>query len=109
MISFGSNALNKRLYADRASEMWDLMRMWFHSGGAIKNDERLLFELTNREFGHDRTDRLKLQSKKTMSFSPDHADSLCLTFAVKTGRVNRDNRLHKRPKKKNSNNPLDNI
>ena len=109
LISFGGSALNKRLYADRASEMWDLMRMWLHNGGAIKNDERLLFELTNREFEHDRTDRLKLQSKKTMSFSPDHADSLCLTFAVKTGRVNRNNRLHRRPKKKNSNNPLDNI
>lgn len=37
-INFGSRATEHNKYANKRTEMWDLMRNWIESGGAIPND-----------------------------------------------------------------------
>jgi len=84
-VGFGHDADNKARYANKATEMWARMREWLMNGGSIQDDNALDEELTNREYGHDKKDRLILESKKEMKkrigHSPDWADALALTFA----------------------------
>lgn len=114
-ISFGSRALDEKHYANRVTEMWANMRKWIMNGGSLRQDERLLMELTCREFGHDNKDRLILESKKVMKKnglpSPDYADAVALTFAIEVApivRGQRDNAIGLRKRKTWDVNPLDN-
>jgi len=92
-ISFGSRALDQKHWANRGTEMWAKMREWINTGGALPKDERLVSELTCREFGHDNKDRVILESKKKMKAdgkpSPDFADAVALTFAVEVASIER--------------------
>lgn len=76
-------------YANKAAEMWGVMREWLGSGGSIPHDDTDLHsQLTDREYGfvlRDGRDAIQLESKKDMKKrglqSPDIADALALTFA----------------------------
>lgn len=84
-VHFGGKADEDKKYANKASEMWYRMRQWLMDGGAIPDETELENELTWREFGHDKKDRLIIESKDDMKkrglHSPDWGDGLALTFA----------------------------
>lgn len=90
-VAFGGKARNSGLhgYANRRAEMWDAMRVWLESGGAIPDDYELCRELAAPQYGYDGNDRLKLERKEELreraGFSPDRADALALTFAEPVG------------------------
>lgn len=97
-VNFGGKANDEKHYFNRTSEMWDRMRMWLIAGGTLPKNDRLLSELTNREFKHDNKDRLQLESKQEMRKgpepkpSPDWADAICLTFASVVAPIERSER-----------------
>jgi hypothetical protein len=76
-------------YANKAAEMWGVMKEWLKTGGSIPHDDTDLHsQLTDREYGfvlRDGRDAIQLESKKDMKkrglSSPDIADALALTFA----------------------------
>jgi hypothetical protein len=82
-------------WGNKRTELWDKMRDWL-KGGCIDDDTDLIKGLVAPEFGpYGKTDRLILEPKESMRAkglrSPDDADALALTFAVKPAR--RDLRL----------------
>lgn len=85
-INFGSNADDKEQFANKRAEMWYRLREWLKTG-AIPHDEALASDLTGPEYGHDNKQRLRLERKEDMKkrglSSPDAADALALTFALK--------------------------
>jgi hypothetical protein len=84
-IDFGAKATRQDRYADKAAEMWCLMRDWLEEGGGIPDDPILATQLTSRERYHDKQQRVKLEPKEHLADrgleSPDRADALALTFA----------------------------
>ncbi len=83
-VQFGAGSPEHQ-QANMVGYMWQRMKEWFVSGGAI--DERVEWDNDfSREYSHDGKDRLVLESKKQMKSrglaSPDHADALALTFAA---------------------------
>lgn len=84
-VHFGANADEDTKYNNKVTEMGYRCRQWLMEGGAIMDDPLLDQELTDREYGHDRRDRLIIESKedvkKRILHSPDWADALYLTFA----------------------------
>ena len=86
-VPFGGQAIDHTVngYANRRAEMWDNLRKWLQSGGAIPDDYELTKELAAVTYTYDGQSRLKLESKETIrervGFSPDRADALALTFA----------------------------
>lgn len=91
-INFGSEADDKNQFANKRAEMWYRMREWLKTG-AIAHDEALATDLTGPEYGHDNKQRLRLEKKEDMKkrglSSPDSADALALTFALRV-----DERVH---------------
>lgn len=73
--------LNKR------AEMWKEMRDWLKSGGAIPPDDVLRTDLTGPETVPRADGRIQLESKEDMKRrmlpSPNRADALGLTFAMR--------------------------
>jgi len=74
-------------WANKRTQMWADMRAWL-GGGCIDDDPDLLTDLTAPEYKFQGSgDRIMLQSKEEMKSkgfaSPDHADALACTFAVK--------------------------
>ena len=59
----------------------------------MPRDIGLKQELTGIMYGYDLKGRIKLeakdQMKKRLGYSPDKADALCLTFAVREGTVDK--------------------
>jgi hypothetical protein len=75
-------------YANKAAEMWGVMREWLKTGGAIPDDVDLAAQLEGREYGFTMIagkDAIQLEKKSDMKkrglASPDIADALALTFA----------------------------
>lgn len=75
-------------YANKAAEMWGVMRDWLATGGAIPDDPDLKSQLESREYGFvlkDGRDAIQLEKKSDLKkrglSSPDIADALALTFA----------------------------
>lgn len=78
---FDGKLLNKR------AECWWVMREWLKTADIPEDDHELVDQLTQVEYGHDRTRQLlKMQSKEEMKAlgyeSPDKADSLSFCFAA---------------------------
>lgn len=76
------------VYANKAAEMWGVMKEWLGSGGAIPDDNDLKSQLESREYGFvlkDGRDAIQLEKKADLKkrglSSPDIADALALTFA----------------------------
>ncbi|MBQ4431905.1 MAG: hypothetical protein II877_10405 [Synergistaceae bacterium] len=84
-INFGGRASEAARYANKRSEMWDKVREWLKSGGAIPNDPELKSELASPTYKFDAGGRLILEAKEKLKErglrSPDMADALALTFA----------------------------
>lgn len=84
-VNFGGKADDPVKYRDKGAEMWDRCKAWLPHGYLPANDERLATDLTGREYGFNDANQIVLERKEHMKArglaSPDHADSLCLTFA----------------------------
>jgi hypothetical protein len=82
-VQFGGTPPNPR-YANMRSYMWAQMKDWLLRG-AIDADSQLEIDLTGPGYGHDKKDRLLLESKESMKArgldSPDNGDALAITFA----------------------------
>jgi hypothetical protein len=89
-VQFGSKADDDR-YGNKRTEIWGRMRDWLGEG-CIEDDGRLADDLSAPEYGFASatSDKLMLESKEKMKsrgyHSPDDADALALTFAVRVSR-----------------------
>lgn len=88
-VWFGSKSEDQE-WANKRTELWARMRDWL-GGAAIDNDQDLKDDLAGPEYKFMGTsDRLMLESKEEMKrrglHSPDDADALACTFAVKVAR-----------------------
>lgn len=86
-INFGSGAGNDKRYKNKRAEMWGRMREWLEAGGCIPDDADLITDLTGVEYDYTPMNQILLEKKEAMKkrglSSPDNADALALTFAVK--------------------------
>lgn len=86
-VQFGGQCPDPKI-ANMRAFMWDRMRTWLRIG-AIDKTPDLEVDLTGPGFGHDRADRLLIESKESMKKrnldSPDDGDALALTFAAVVG------------------------
>lgn len=94
----GARAHEYDLYLNRRAEYWANMRDWIYEQGCIPEDPDLFKELTTILYSLDRHEqRIKLEAKEDMKKrgvpSPDIADMLALTFAVKIARRDRKHAL----------------
>lgn len=89
LIPFGGKSSDLG-FANKRAEMWNLMKQWLTSGGAIPNDPTLATDLTSPEayvvaVGPN-AGKIILESKDDMKkrglASPNRADALALTFAM---------------------------
>lgn len=105
-IWFGSKADDDQ-WANKRIELWARMRDWLN-GGTIDNDLHLINDLTGPEYkfqGHG--DKLILEPKEEMKKrglpSPDDADALACTFAIKVaGKFTTTNRGNNRNRNRNT-------
>jgi len=91
----GAAATEHKLYINRRAEYWSLMRDWLYSEGCIPDEPQLFRQLTTILYSLDRHEqRVKLEPKEEMKKrgleSPDEADMLALTFAVRVARRDRN-------------------
>lgn len=89
-VWFGSSP-EKEEWADKRTELWGRMRDWL-GGACIDESSDLSSDLTGPQYDFvGSSDRLKLEAKEKMKkrgiASPDHADALACTFAVKVART----------------------
>jgi hypothetical protein len=92
----GAAAEKHEAYVNKRAEYWDLMRQWLYEVGCINEEPELYNQLTKILYGFDRHEqRIKLEAKEEMKKrgleSPDDADTLALTFAVRVARRDRTN------------------
>lgn len=91
-VNFGQDSTDPQ-YVYRRDEMWGKMKSWLMEGGAIDTDPGLASDLSKPLYTNDNKFRVKLESKELMkkrlaklgidSTSPDDADALALTFAMR--------------------------
>ena len=92
----GAAAEKYDLYVNRRAEYWSIMRDWLFDEGCISDNGDLFTQLTTILYSMDRHEqRVKLEPKEEMKKrglpSPDDADMLALTFAVRVARRDRHN------------------
>lgn len=82
-INFGQKSTVKE-YFNKRTEIWCRMADWIKKGGQIPNDADLKVELSAPTYQKNDAGQIVLESKKDIKErigkSPDHADSLALTF-----------------------------
>ena len=75
------------MYANRRAEVWGQMRDWLNEGAQIPDDPELEQELVSIQYGMNVRGQIQMEKKSDMKArgyaSPDIADALALTFAVK--------------------------
>lgn len=91
----GAPAFETKLYVNRRAEYWSEMRDWIYEQGCLPEDSDLFKQLTSILYTYDRAEqRILLEPKDEMKKrgleSPDDADMLALTFAVKVPRRDRN-------------------
>lgn len=69
-------------YVNKRAEMWDRMAQWFDRGADIPDNDIFESDLLSLSAEYDSSRRLKMQSKKGLSHSPDLADALSFTFVL---------------------------
>lgn len=87
-VHFGGKALEDKKYLNKRAECWGQMKDWFEDEPCSVPDDNLLqADLTGLKYSYDSSRRLVIESKekaKTRGLrSPDSADALSLTFAVR--------------------------
>jgi hypothetical protein len=84
-VNFGGKSPNEHQLNFRAY-MWNQMKDWLLQG-SIDADERLAIDLASPGYHINNSGKLVLESKKEIvrriGRSPDNADALALTFAMK--------------------------
>lgn len=85
-------------FLNNRAEWWSLLRDWIYEHGVLPEDQELFRQLTQIQYTLNRTNgKLQIESKDDMKKrnlpSPDRADMLMLTFAVKIARRDRRNML----------------
>lgn len=84
-VNFGG-APSSAYYSNLRAEMWDGMRKWLESGGAIPSGSPLLQELSTPTYGFSSSNKMVLESKDSIKkrglSSPDYADALALAVGV---------------------------
>lgn len=98
---FGAKAQDEA-YANKRTELWAKMRDWLNEG-CLPNKAELIDDLVGPEYGFQGGgDKIILESKEKMKSrglsSPDWADALACTFAVKVARL--DSKLSRSKKNK---------
>jgi hypothetical protein len=88
-VPFGSKA-DEPEWANKRTELWARMREWLN-GGCVDDSSELADDLAGPEYKFQgSSDRIMLEPKEQMKArglsSPDHADALACTFAVKMAR-----------------------
>ena len=80
----GANSANREdRFANRNAEVWWAMREHYTKGLLdTENDDNLIGQVSSRGYTLDSRGRIKLQSKRELSESPDEADALAMTFAT---------------------------
>jgi hypothetical protein len=84
-VDFGGSPINPR-YQNKRAEIWNLMKEWLESGGAIPPDNALKRDLCTPTYSFaNAAGKFALESKDRMRdrgmSSPDLADALAVTFA----------------------------
>lgn len=97
----GAAAKEYDLYINRRAEYWSCMRDWIYEEGCVNDEPELIRQLTTILYSLDRHEqRVKLEPKEDMKKrgleSPDDADTLALTFAVRIARRDRNNDVSRR-------------
>lgn len=86
-IKSSDPASDKSLYFNLNAEMWGRMGEWLARTGIIPDEPELAQQLVSRLYGYDGQNRIQLEKKIDMKKrglrSPDRADSLALTFAMR--------------------------
>ena len=77
-----SRADKDNTYANKRAEMWARMSEWLSGRVRIHDYNHLESDLLMLGYEYDAHERLKLQSKKELTRSPDLADALAMTFYV---------------------------
>jgi phage terminase large subunit len=81
MVHFGGSPIDRTRYTSCADEMWFTLPI---QEMVIPPNQKLLEELTTRQFSYTQDDRKKIESKdvfkKRLGRSPDTADALVLAF-----------------------------
>ncbi len=78
----GNAAYRADRFSNRNAEVWWAMRDFYMDGKLdTEADENLIGQVSGRAYSLDSRGRVKLQSKRELSDSPDEADALAMTFA----------------------------
>lgn len=90
----GAPAERQREFVNVRAELWDAMKKWIDSEGCLPDDKELAEQLTSVRYMLKRDETaIQLEAKADMKArglsSPDDADSLALTFAVRLPRRDR--------------------
>lgn len=87
-VNFGGKSPAKTCRRMKDYMMFEV-REWLNAGGGLEDDADLESELTAREFTYDTNNAYDLESKQDLKDrgepSPDDADALGLTFAMRVG------------------------
>jgi len=98
-VQNGARAQNQSDFLNKRAECWSRMKDWL-PGASIDRDADLRDDLVGPEYGYDLHNRLKLESKESMSarglHSPDDADALALTFAVNAPRRDKEKKTQQK-------------
>lgn len=83
----GMPALDAAMYFNRRAECWGEMADWLKKGAEIARDPELYDELVTPRYGFSAKNQVQLERKEDMRrrgiASPDIADQLAMTFAVR--------------------------
>lgn len=97
----GAPSAESQHYVNKRAEWWGDMRDWIYEHGCIADDNELYKQLTQVQYTLKKdSGKTLIESKDDMKKrglpSPDRADTLMLTFAVRVGRRDRTNDLNAR-------------
>ena len=84
----GASPESDGYFMNRVGEVWWIMRQAYIAGELDTDDDpALIGQVASRGYKRESDGRIHLQSKYKMRKSPDEADALAMTFAVKRDRV----------------------
>lgn len=79
----GRTAYDNRKYENRRAETWAKMKQWIIDEGCLPREKELTEDVLLPGFKyHPKTNRLLIESKEDLDYSPDDGDALSMTFAV---------------------------
>ncbi len=110
-VHFQGSAEDSVRYANKRIEMWDRVYDFLQAGGVLPDSPELRRELSAPTYRHNAKDQMVLESKddikERLGFSPDLADSLCLSFSAPVVRKDiRERQRREAESRKAAYNPL---